>query len=88
MQLPLRELLPNSGLPHCDGLYMLGPGNGTIRRCGLVGVGVALLEEVRHFERELPPSCLRMPVFSFWPSNEGVELTLSSSCLDTAMLPP
>ena len=28
----------------CDGLYMLGPGSGTIRRCGPVGVGVALLE--------------------------------------------
>ena len=26
----------------CDGLYMLGPGNGTIRRCDLVGVGVSL----------------------------------------------
>ena len=32
----------------CDGLNMLGPGNGTIRRCDLVGVGVALLEEVCH----------------------------------------
>ena len=30
----------------CDGLNMLGPGSGTIGRCGLVGVGVALLEEV------------------------------------------
>ena len=28
----------------CDGLYMLGPGSGTIIGCGLVGVGVALLE--------------------------------------------
>ena len=28
----------------CDGLYMLGLGNGTIRRCGPVGVGVVLLE--------------------------------------------
>jgi hypothetical protein len=28
----------------CDGLYMLGPGSGTIRRCGPVEVGVALLE--------------------------------------------
>jgi hypothetical protein len=28
--------------PGCDGLYMLGPGGGTIRRCGLVGVGVPL----------------------------------------------
>jgi hypothetical protein len=27
---------------------MLGPGSGTIRRCGLVGVGVALLKEVCH----------------------------------------
>ena len=26
----------------CDGLYMLGPGNGTISRCGLVGIGVSL----------------------------------------------
>jgi hypothetical protein len=26
----------------CDGLYMLGPGNGTIKRCGSVGVGVSL----------------------------------------------
>ena len=26
----------------CDGLYMLGSGSGTIGRCGLVGVGVAL----------------------------------------------
>jgi hypothetical protein len=26
----------------CDGLYMLGPGSGAIRRCGLVGVGVSL----------------------------------------------
>ena len=26
----------------CDGLHMLGPGSGTIRRYGPVGVGVAL----------------------------------------------
>ena len=30
---------------HCDGLYMLSTGSDTIRRCGLVGVGMALLEE-------------------------------------------
>jgi hypothetical protein len=28
----------------CHGLNMLGPGSGTIRRCGPVGVGVDLLE--------------------------------------------
>jgi hypothetical protein len=26
----------------CGGLYMLGPGSGTIRRCGLVGLGISL----------------------------------------------
>jgi hypothetical protein len=26
----------------CDALYMPGPGSGTIRRCGLVGVGVGV----------------------------------------------
>jgi hypothetical protein len=30
----------------CDGLYMLGLGSDTTKRCGLVGGGVALLEEV------------------------------------------
>ena len=34
--------------PYCSGLNMLGPGSGTIRRFGLVGVGVALLKEVCH----------------------------------------
>ena len=33
----------------CGGLNMLGPGRGTIRRCGLIGGGVGLLEEVCHF---------------------------------------
>ena len=28
----------------CDGLYILGPGSDAIWRCGLVGIGVALLE--------------------------------------------
>jgi hypothetical protein len=31
-----------------SGLNMLGPGSGTIRSYGLVGVGVALLEKVCH----------------------------------------
>jgi hypothetical protein len=32
----------------CDGLYILGPGSGTIWRCGLVGIGVTWLEWVCH----------------------------------------
>jgi hypothetical protein len=35
-------------LGSCGGLYMRGPGSGTIWRCGLVRVGEALLEEVYH----------------------------------------
>jgi hypothetical protein len=26
----------------CDGLYILGPGSGTIWRCGLFGIGMSL----------------------------------------------
>ena len=37
-------MLPSVG--QCGGLYMLGPGNGAIRKYGLVGAGVALLEEM------------------------------------------
>jgi hypothetical protein len=33
---------------HYGGLYMLGPGSDTIKRYDLVGIGVALLEEVCH----------------------------------------
>jgi hypothetical protein len=32
----------------CDGLNKFSSGSGTIKNCGLVGVGVALLEEVCH----------------------------------------
>ena len=32
----------------CDVLYILGPGSGTIGRCGLVGIGVTWLEWVCH----------------------------------------
>jgi hypothetical protein len=41
---------------------MLGPGSGTVTRCGLVGAGVALLEEVYYCEnglKNLPFSCLK-----------------------------
>jgi hypothetical protein len=33
----------------CGGLNKIGPGSGTIKRCGLIGVGVTLLEEMCHF---------------------------------------
>jgi hypothetical protein len=44
--------VPSKWLLHmeCGVLNMLDPGSGSIRRYGLVRVGVALLEEVCHFE--------------------------------------
>ena len=46
----------------CGGLNKLGPGSGTIRRCGLVGVGVALLVEVCHCQGW----ALRHPLLTTW----------------------
>ena len=43
---PFMCLVDMKAVSLCDGLYMLDPGSGTFRRCGLVGVGVALLELV------------------------------------------
>ena len=48
----------------CGGLNMLGPGGGTIRRYSLVGVGVALLEEVCHYVGRLPPSFLEVSLLA------------------------
>jgi hypothetical protein len=39
-------------MSHCGVLNMFGLGSGTIRRYGLVGVGVSLLEEVCHCRYE------------------------------------
>lgn len=47
--------------PKSGGLNMLGPGSGTIRQRGPVGIDVALMEEVCHFRDELEdssPRCL------------------------------
>jgi hypothetical protein len=49
---------------------VLGPGSGTIRRFGLVGVGMALLEEVCHggsgvFEPPLNHMGVSLLIFAF-----------------------
>jgi hypothetical protein len=36
----LKMLTNENNQQNCGDLYMLGPGNGTIWRCGLVGAGV------------------------------------------------
>jgi hypothetical protein len=56
LELPLRGVVFDMGkdltatykLRMCGGLNMLGPGSATTWKCGLVGVGVALLEEKCH----------------------------------------
>jgi hypothetical protein len=40
----------------CSGLNMLGPGSGTMRRCGLIGVGIVLLEKVLLWALDLKPT--------------------------------
>ena len=54
---------------------MLGPGNGIVRRCGLVGVGMSFTVSLAAWK----------PVFCKQPAEEDVEL--SAPCLDTTMLP-
>ena len=70
---------------------MLGPGSGTIRRCGFVGVGVVLLEEVcvslwgwalevssyAQSPLIMEESCLRMLVFCL-SLEQDIELSAPS----------
>ena len=72
-----RKKMFNVSLTPCGGLNRFGPhwpiGSGIIRRCGLIGVDVALLEEVCHcgagalrspsaqappIVEQVPPGCL------------------------------
>ena len=74
----------DSELP-CDGLNMHGSGiSSTIRKCGLVGVDVALLGEVYHCGCgfcDPHPSCLEADLLP-WPSDEAVEfLAPPAPCL-------
>jgi hypothetical protein len=48
MALISNHLLPDYVPCPCDGLYMFGPGSGTVGRCGLVGIGVPLVGVVFH----------------------------------------
>jgi hypothetical protein len=47
---------PKFFFPYCGGLNMLDPVSGTIRRYGIVRVGVTLLEEMYQLEWALRPS--------------------------------
>jgi hypothetical protein len=68
----------------CRGLNMLGPGNGTIRRCGIVGVGVALLEGLYHCGGELgdpPPNRLEESLLLSAFGSRYRTLSSSTPCL-------
>jgi hypothetical protein len=52
----LKDAWEKDQITYGDGLYMLGPGSGTIWRCGLVGVGVSLLAWALITYSQLPGS--------------------------------
>lgn len=54
----------NNRFHMCICLHMLAPGNGTIRRCVLFGVGVSLLEGVCHCGFKTLLLAASNPVFS------------------------
>lgn len=57
---------------------MLSPGNGIVRRCGLVGIGLALLEEAWHSVHEVQDSCYSCLEASLRLVGEDVELSAPS----------
>ena len=68
----------------CGSLNMLGPESGTIWRCGLVGVGVTLLEEVLEevtvvIDFKIFVLAAWKPVFSCLPLEQDVELSAHPS---------
>jgi hypothetical protein len=67
----------NWGQGPCDGLYVLGPGSGTIWRYGLVGIGVTWLEWVCHCGCGYKILILVawMSVLHWQPLDEDIELS-------------
>ena len=75
----------NQGV-ECSGLNMLGPGSGTIR-CGLVGVSVALLEEMCHCGHRLCDPHPSSPEASLLFVQSSLEQDVELSALLTLCLP-
>ena len=65
----------------CDGMNMCNSGSVTNRRYGLLGVGVALLEEMCHCGGRLESLLLamRVSVCSWLPLGEDVQLSAPSA---------
>jgi hypothetical protein len=71
--------------------FILHPQSATIRRCCVVGVGVAFLEEVFHYEHlhsglTDPSSNCLVPVY-LWNKMYNFQLLQHHACLDNAILP-
>ena len=70
----------------CHGVYVLGAGSGTMRRCGPVGVGVALwVQDLRPLS-QLPGS--EYSASSLQMKMENSQLLLHHPCLDAAVFLP
>ena len=71
-------------------LNMFGPGSGIIKRHGLVGVGMALLEEVCHYENgqggHLPNHMGASLLLAAFRIRGDYQILQPHICLDTAML--
>jgi hypothetical protein len=74
----------------CDGLYILGPGSGTIWRCGLVGIGVTSLEWVCHCGcgYKILALVTWKSVFHWQPLDEDIELSAPPDTLMPAWILP
>ena len=70
---------------YCDGLCMLGPENGTIKRCGPVGVGVTLQAWVIRLSSQVPGSKNSTSSLQMMQNSQS---QLYHACLDANMLPP
>jgi hypothetical protein len=86
-EVPMNLMGWNTNKEYGD-LNMLDSRSGIIRNCGLVGVGIALLEEVCHFGSGLgdsPPSCLEANLLC---ARRTRYRTLRSSCTKPAWMLP
>jgi len=69
----------------CDGLHILGPRSGTIRRWDLVGGSVSLCGWVWRLSSWLSEDVQSVPSF-LWMKMYNSQLLLHHACLDAAML--
>jgi hypothetical protein len=80
VHVPLHTLSDNQYLYVCGGMNMLGPGSGTVRKCGLVGISGALWEICPWGWALRPSSLLPGRESSRLSSDLDVELSVPVPC--------